>query len=98
MFDESKKLLASSQALVHFNLDLEIRLARDASDYGISAVLSQIMTDGSEKPVGFVSRTLTDSEKYSQLEKEAWLVCMASSVFIPTYSGIKLFYKLIINN
>ena len=60
--------------LVHFNPDLEIRLACDASDYGIGTVLSQIMTDGSEKPVGFVSRTLTDAEKYSQLEKEG-LAC-----------------------
>ena len=72
-FDKSKKLLSSSQLLVHFNPELEIILACDASDYGIGAVLSHCMPDGSEMPIGFVSRTLTKAEKnYSQLEKEGY--------------------------
>ena len=52
-FEQSKELLLSSQVLVHFDC-LEIRLACDASDYGIGAVLSHLMPDGEEKPVGFV--------------------------------------------
>lgn len=52
-FDKSKKLLTSSQLLVHFNPELEI-LACDASDYGIGAVLSHLMPDGSEIPIGCV--------------------------------------------
>ena len=37
----------------------------------IGAVLSHKMPDGSEKPVGFVSRTLTDAEKKcSQIKKD----------------------------
>ena len=72
-FDKSKKLLSSSQLLVHFNPEPEIILACDASDYGIGAVLSHCMPDGSEMPIGFVSRTLTKAEKnYSQLEKESY--------------------------
>ena len=72
-FDRSKQLLTSSQLLVHFNPDLEIILACDASDYGIGAVLSP---NGCEKPIGFVSRTLTKAEKnYPQLEKEG-LACI----------------------
>ena len=36
--------------------------------YGIGAVLAHKFPDGSEKPVGYVSRTLTDFEKnYSQM-------------------------------
>ncbi len=53
-FDMSKQLLISSQVLVHFNPRLEIRLACDASEYGLGAVLPHIMPDGSERPVGFV--------------------------------------------
>ena len=75
-FEQSKKLLLSSQVLVHFDPRLEIRLACDASDYGVGAVLSHRMPNGVEKPVGFISRTLSEAEKkYSQVEKEA-LACV----------------------
>jgi len=57
------KPMMSSQLLVHFDPKLEIRLACDASAYGIGVVLSHKMPDGSEKPVGFASRTLTQTEK-----------------------------------
>ena len=53
--------MMSSQLLVHFDPKLEIRLACDASAYGVGAVLSHKMPDGSEQPVGFASRTLTES-------------------------------------
>ena len=75
-FKEPKNLLLSSQVLVHFDPNLEICLACDASDYGIGAVLSHRMSDGYEKPIGFVSHTLSEAEKkYSQIEKEA-LACV----------------------
>ena len=70
-FTKSKELLTSSRLLVHFDSKLDIVLACDASAYGIGAVLSHRMPDGQEKPIGFVSRTLTAAEKnYSQMEKE----------------------------
>lgn len=75
-FKESKQLIMSSQLLVHFDPRCEICLACDASAYGIGAVLSHKMPDGTEKPVGFASRTLTPAERnYSQVEKEA-LACV----------------------
>ena len=68
-FQKSKQLLLPSQTLVHFDPKLEIVLACDASAYGIGAVLSHRLPDGTEKPVGFASRTLSTAEKkYSQIE------------------------------
>ena len=84
-FEQSKKLLLSSQVLVHFDPCLEIRLACDASDYGIGAVLSHLLPDGEEKPMGFVSRTLTEAEKkYLQDEKEA-LACVVGVTSFRSY-------------
>ena len=38
---------------------------------GVGAVLSHIMSNGSEKPVAYASRTLSAAEKiYTQLDKE----------------------------
>ena len=83
-FQKSKELLTSSNLLVHFDPSLPIVLACDASQYGIGAVLAHKMSDGSERPVGYVSRTLNDAEKnYAQLEKEGLAL-----VF-----GVKKFYS-----
>ena len=73
-FQASKDLLTSSPLLVHFDPQLKLILACDASAYGVGAVLAHQMPDGSEQPIGYASRT--DAEKnYSQLEKEG-LACV----------------------
>ena len=65
-----KKLLKSNRVLTHFNDQLPLILECDASPYGLGAVLSHQLLDGSEKPVGFASRTLTKAEQnYSHLDK-----------------------------
>ena len=75
-FVTAKSLLTSDNVLVHFDPSMDIVLACDASAYGIGAVLAHKMADGSERPVGFASRTLSPAEqKYSQIEKET-LACV----------------------
>ena len=71
-FQKSKKALVEAPILAHYDPDLPILLTGDASAYGVGAVISHTMPDGTERPVAFASRTLSTSEhNYSQVEKEA---------------------------
>ena len=71
-FKQAKRLLVTAPVLAHYNPDLPIKLAADASAYGVGAVLSHMYPDGSERPVAFASRTLSATERnYAQMEKEA---------------------------
>ena len=71
-FQEAKEKLISAPVLTHYDVNLPIHMAADASQYGVGAVISHTMPDGSERPIAFASHTLSSSEKrYSQVEKEA---------------------------
>ena len=88
-FQQSKKLLTASSLLTHFDSKLPLVLACDASSVGIGAVLAHKFPDGSERPIGYASRSLSRSERnYSQLEKEG-----LSCVF-----GVKRFHQYILGH
>ena len=71
-FKQAKNMIISSDVLVHYDVTLPVRLACDASPYGVGSVLSHVYPDGSERPIAFASRSLTKSEKnYAQIDKEA---------------------------
>ena len=75
-FLKSKELLTDENVLVHFDSALPLILACDASQYGVGAILAHRFPDGTERPIAFASRTLSDTEKkYSQIEKEG-LACV----------------------
>ena len=55
VFVKSKKQLQDSPLLVHYDLKKSLRLACDASPYGVGAVISHVMENGDEKPTAFAS-------------------------------------------
>ena len=89
-FDKLKKVLSSEQVLVHFNPDLPVGLACDASNVGIGAVLFHRYPDGSERPIANVSKTLTAAERnYSQIHKEALAIIFGLRKFYQYLYGRK---------
>ena len=71
-FNQLKDKLSSAPILTHFNEKLPLKLDTDASQYGIGAVISHILSSVEERPIAYASRTLSKSERnYAQIEKEA---------------------------
>ncbi|XP_055910432.1 uncharacterized protein K02A2.6-like [Eupeodes corollae] len=76
-FIKLKHLIGSEQTLVPYDPSLPVTVACDASPVGVAAVLSHII-DGVEKPICFVSRSLSKSEmNYSQIDREALAIVFA---------------------
>ena len=87
-FERIKAMVASDKVLMRYDPDLPLRLATDASPYGLGAVLSHITKDGEERPIAYASRTLNQAEKnYSQLDKEALSIVWAVKKFFNYLCG-----------
>lgn len=85
-FKDVKEHIVSAGVLTHYNPQFPITLAADASAYGVGAVISHVLPDGTEHPIAFAARTLTTSERnYAQIEKEA-----LSLIF-----GVKKFHRFL---
>lgn len=88
-FETCKKLLTNAPLLQFPDFDKPFVLTTDASNFAIGAVLSQ-GTIGSDKPVAYASRTLSDTEsRYSTIEKELLAVIWAVKHFRPYLYGKK---------
>ncbi|XP_055351901.1 uncharacterized protein K02A2.6-like [Paramacrobiotus metropolitanus] len=67
-----KEEIVRATFLVHYDPEMPLVLAADASQYGVGAVLCHRFPDGTERPIAHASRALTGAEKnYGQIEKEA---------------------------
>ena len=58
-----KESITSEQVLTHYDPEKPVKLATDASPYGLGAVLSHVFEDDSERPIAFASGSLNHAEK-----------------------------------
>ena len=81
-FIKSKNLLTSDLLLVHFDPTKPLLMACDASPRGISAILSHVFSDGSERPIAYASRSLSAAERnYAQIDREALAIIFGTTRF-----------------
>ena len=78
----SGKTITSANVLAHYDSKLPINLAADVSTYGVGAAISHVFPDGPEKPIAYVLRTLSCSERnYAQIKKEALSLVLCVKIF-----------------
>lgn len=88
-FQKCKELLINAPILQYPDMNKPFILTTDASEVAIGAVLSQ-GTIGSDRPIAYASRTLSDTErKYSAIERELLAIIWATKHFRPYLYGRK---------
>uniref|UniRef100_A0A3Q2CRI2 ribonuclease H n=1 Tax=Cyprinodon variegatus TaxID=28743 RepID=A0A3Q2CRI2_CYPVA len=81
-FEQTKHLLVNAPVLSAPRFDVPFKLAVDACDSGVGAVLLQDGTDGVEHPVSYFSKKLYKYQRwYSTIEKEALALVLALEHF-----------------
>ena len=81
-FEKLKAILANEPVLAAPDFSKPFKMAIDASDVGVGAVLLQDDSEGTEKPVSYFSKKLNKyQKKYSTIEKEALSLILALQQF-----------------
>ena len=81
-FNKVKAILTNSPVLVAPNFEKGFKLATDASDVGVGAVLMQEDADGIDHPVCYYSKKFDKHQKnYSTIEKETLALLLALQQF-----------------
>jgi len=94
-FSTVKSQLTSECLLTHSDPQKPLTLSCNASPYGIGAVLSHRLSDGSKRPIAFASRSLSPVEKgYAQLDKEALAIVFSVTKISCLLVG-SFFYNLL---
>ena len=97
-YDWLKEELVKPTILVHYNPNKKFILATDASQYGLSAILSHVFSDGTEKPIAYASKIIPESElNRAPIDKEAGAIIFGLKNFIIIYSVANLYCVLTIS-
>uniref|UniRef100_A0ABD2X1P8 Reverse transcriptase/retrotransposon-derived protein RNase H-like domain-containing protein n=1 Tax=Trichogramma kaykai TaxID=54128 RepID=A0ABD2X1P8_9HYME len=89
-----KKAIVSAYVLVNYDPQLDLVLACDASQYGISAILSHRYANGEERPIAFASKVIPDKElKRAIIDKEAGAIVFGFKKFYDYFYGRHVILK-----
>lgn len=81
---------SSTQVLTHYNPALPIDLAAGASAYGVGAVISHMLPDGTKCPIAYTSHTVFSSEhNYAQPKRKALALILGVKRFHQYINGHK---------
>ena len=99
-FVRIKKAISSTPVLVKPNFEKEFTIYTNATEEAISVVLMQNDDQGNEKPMAYMSQSLSDDEfKYSFIEKHVFSLVKAVENFCHYILGkhtlVKVLYLLL---
>ena len=94
--------LTSTETMTHYDRDLPLSLACDASSVGVGAVIFHTFPDRKERPIAYASRKLLQAEKNNpQIQKEALAIIYGVQKFQQYLIGRKFClitnYKLLLS-
>ena len=72
-FNELKKVFTTKPVLVALDLDKEFRVEADVSNYATGGVLSMKCSDEMWRPVAFISKSLSDTERNYEIHDKEML-------------------------
>jgi hypothetical protein len=89
-FEDMKTSVHECPTLFFMDDTLPVFMHTDASKYGIGAYLFQLDNDGKEKPIAFISKTLTDTQRrWHTPQKEAYAIFYAFKQLDYLIRGVK---------
>jgi len=94
-FNDIRSRVSSAPILVMPYDEGKYRVEADSSDYAMGAILSQEQTDGKWRPVAFLSKTLSETERNYQIyDKEMLAVMRALSEWRQYLLGAKQKFEI----
>ena len=95
VFEELKRIFTSKLVLAAPDLDKEFRVEADASNYATRGVLSMKCSDKKWRPVAFISKSLSDTERnYEIHDKEMLAVVRCLEVWRHFLKGTVVKFKI----
>ena len=94
-FDELKQVFTTKPVLAVSNLDKEFRVEADASNYATGGVLLIKCSDKKWRPVAFISKSLSDTERnYEIHDKEMLAVIRCLEVWRHFLEGATIKFEI----